>query len=54
MPSELESCSSSSVTPHVDEPECPAEDEVKWLSFVKSYLRPAIKHGAGRNSGSTG
>jgi hypothetical protein len=29
-----------------DEPEKPAEDEVKWLSFVTGYLRPAIKHGA--------
>ena len=24
----------------------PAEGEVKWLSFVTGYLRPAIKHGA--------
>jgi TIR domain len=31
---------------HVDEPERPAEGEVKWLSFVTGYLRPAIKHGA--------
>jgi hypothetical protein len=31
---------------HEDEPEDPAEGEVKWLSFVASYLRPAIKHGA--------
>jgi hypothetical protein len=30
---------------HADEPERPAEGEVKWLSFVTSYLRPAIKHG---------
>ena len=29
-----------------DEPEHPAEGEVKWLSFVTGYLRPAIKHGA--------
>jgi hypothetical protein len=29
-----------------DEPEQPAEGEVKWLSFVTDYLRPAIKHGA--------
>ncbi len=29
-----------------DEPEKPAEGEVKWLSFVTGYLRPAIKHGA--------
>jgi hypothetical protein len=29
-----------------EEPEHPAADEVKWLSFVAGYLRPAIKHGA--------
>ena len=31
---------------HADEPEKPAEGEVKWLSFVTGYLRPALKHGA--------
>ncbi len=31
---------------HADEPEHPAEGEVKWLSFVTGYLKPAIKHGA--------
>ena len=31
---------------HADEPEKPAEGEVKWLSFVTGYLRPAVKHGA--------
>ena len=31
---------------HADEPEHPAEGEVKWLSFVTGYLRPTIKHGA--------
>jgi hypothetical protein len=31
---------------HADEPEHPAEGEVKWLSFVTGYLRPAINHGA--------
>ncbi len=31
---------------HADEPEDPAEGEIKWLSFVTGYLRPAIKHGA--------
>jgi hypothetical protein len=31
---------------HADEPEKPAVGEVKWLSFVIGYLRPAIKHGA--------
>ena len=31
---------------HADEPEHPGEGEVKWLSFVTGYLRPAIKHGA--------
>jgi TIR domain-containing protein len=31
---------------HADEPEKPGEGEIKWLSFVTGYLRPAIKHGA--------
>ncbi len=31
---------------HADEPEEPAEGEVKWLSFVTGYLGPAVKHGA--------
>ena len=31
---------------HEDEPATPAEGEVKWLSFVTGYLRPAVKHGA--------
>ena len=31
---------------HADEPERPAEGEVRWLSFVKDHLRPAVKHGA--------
>jgi TIR domain-containing protein len=31
---------------HADEPEHPAEGEVRWLSFVTGYLRPAVKHGA--------
>jgi hypothetical protein len=31
---------------HADEPEHPAEGELKWLSYVMGYLRPAIKHGA--------
>ena len=31
---------------HADEPEHPAEGEVKWLSFVTDYLGPAVKHGA--------
>jgi hypothetical protein len=31
---------------HADEPEKPAEGEVKWLSFVTGYLRPATKQGA--------
>jgi len=31
---------------HADEPERPAEGEIKWLSFVTGYLRPAVKHGA--------
>jgi len=29
-----------------DEPEHPAQGEVKWLSWVTGYLRTAIKHGA--------
>jgi hypothetical protein len=36
---------------HADEPEKPAEGEVKWLSFVCRYLQPAVK-GAFSNSGS--
>ncbi|MBV8105766.1 MAG: toll/interleukin-1 receptor domain-containing protein, partial [Hyphomicrobiales bacterium] len=31
---------------HADEPEKPAEGEVKWLSFVEGHLGPAVKHGA--------
>ena len=31
---------------HADEPEHPAEGEIRWLSFVTGYLRPAIKQGA--------
>jgi TIR domain len=31
---------------HADEPEHPAEGEVKRLPFVTGYLRPAIKQGA--------
>ena len=31
---------------HADEPEKPAADEIKWLSFVTGYLRPAVKRGA--------
>ena len=31
---------------HADEPERPGPDEIKWLSFVTGYLRPAVKHGA--------
>jgi TIR domain len=31
---------------HADEPEKPAAGEIKWLSFVTGYLRPAVKHGA--------
>jgi hypothetical protein len=30
---------------HADEPESPAEGEIKWLSFVTGYLRPVVKHG---------
>jgi hypothetical protein len=31
---------------HADEPEKPGEGEIKWLSFVTGYLRPAEKQGA--------
>jgi hypothetical protein len=31
---------------HADEPASVAEGEIKWLSFVTSYLRPAVKLGA--------
>jgi len=31
---------------HADEPENPAPEEVKWLSFGTGYLRPAVKRGA--------
>ena len=30
---------------HKDEPEHPRGEEVAWLSFVRTYLQPAIKHG---------
>jgi hypothetical protein len=30
---------------HRDEPEHPREGEVQWLSFVRTYLQPAIKDG---------
>lgn len=30
---------------HADEPEKPAEGEIKWLTFVQRYLQPAVKHG---------
>jgi hypothetical protein len=30
---------------HKDEPEKPRGGEVQWLSFVRTYLQPAIKHG---------
>src|SRR5262245_14509354 len=31
---------------HADEPDRPADGEVKWLSFVTAYLRPAERRGA--------
>jgi len=31
---------------HADEPARPGPDEVKWLSFVTGYLRPAVTFGA--------
>ncbi len=30
---------------HADEPDKPAEGEVKWLTFVQRFLAPAVKHG---------
>jgi hypothetical protein len=30
---------------HADEPEKPDEGEVKWLSFVRRFLQPAVKDG---------
>ena len=30
---------------HKDEPEKPRQDEIQWLSFVRTYLQPAVKHG---------
>src|SRR5713101_2494991 len=30
---------------HKDEPEHPREGEIQWLSFVRTYLQPAVKHG---------
>jgi hypothetical protein len=30
---------------HKDEPEHPGDGEVQWLSFVRTYLQPAVKHG---------
>jgi hypothetical protein len=30
---------------HADEPEKPADGEVKWLTFVQRYLKPAAKDG---------
>jgi hypothetical protein len=30
---------------HKDEPEIPRDGEIQWLSFVRTYLQPAVKHG---------
>jgi|HubBroStandDraft_2_1064218.scaffolds.fasta_scaffold05884_2 tetratricopeptide (TPR) repeat protein len=30
---------------HTDEPEHPRGEEVQWLSFVRTYLQPAVKYG---------
>src|SRR5215472_5854477 len=30
---------------HADEPEKPADGEVRWLSFVQRFLQPAVKYG---------
>src|SRR5260370_3668313 len=30
---------------HKDEPEHPRDGEVQWLSFVRTYRQPAVKHG---------
>jgi hypothetical protein len=29
---------------HKDEPELPRDGEIQWLSFVRTYLQPAVKH----------
>ncbi|HMA72416.1 MAG TPA: TIR domain-containing protein [Xanthobacteraceae bacterium] len=29
---------------HKDEPEHPRDGEIQWLSFVRTYLQPAVKH----------
>jgi hypothetical protein len=30
---------------HRDEPERPTDGEIKWLTFVLDFLKPAVKHG---------
>ena len=30
---------------HADEPDKPTDGEVQWLSFVQSFLQPAVKGG---------
>jgi hypothetical protein len=30
---------------HADEPEKPADGQVQWLSFVRTFLQPAVKNG---------
>ena len=30
---------------HADESDHPADGEVRWLSYVMSFLQPAVKHG---------
>ena len=30
---------------HKDEPEQPRDGEIAWLSFVRTFLQPAVKHG---------
>ena len=30
---------------HKDEPEHPRDGEIQWLSFVRTFLQPAVKHG---------
>ncbi len=36
---------------HKDEPEQPRDDEIQWLSFVLTYLQPAVKDGIHRPVG---
>jgi hypothetical protein len=30
---------------HADQPDKPADGKVRWLTFVQSFLQPAVKRG---------